>query len=268
MKSKVRNKSIQEYFIILGCVITFFLLLVIIFKYAQKSYELVPVKMLLVRDYQYNQQSFPQYLNVSDLKVGDAEISNAGIKEFEITKITRTQEGPNQIVIIEGSILAKKNPNLSGYRYKNQDVYIGSTVQFFPSDTMIYGQVIDINNVRLFVSKTLHLKGKMLNQYRWFAQYLSATYQSDNLQISDQVVIKSISYSPTSIDTIYSKNSILFGRDNLAPVDIELEFDLPVTESGGDYYFSYIQSVKVGNQLYIPTKLHNLYGVYITQIQD
>jgi len=243
-------------------------MLVIFIKYSQKSYELIPIKIILVRDYQYNQQSFPQYLNVSDLKVGDVEVSNAGKKEFEISKIIRTQEGPNQIVLVEGSILAKKNPKLSGYRYKNQDIYIGSTIQFFPSNTIIYGQVIDLNNSRLLTSKTLHLKGKMYNQYRWFADSLASAYKDGSPQTTDQIEIKSVRYTPTSVDTIYSKNNVFSGRGELSPVDIEIEFELPVTESGGDYYFSYIQPVKVGNQLYIPTNKYNLYGIYITQIQD
>lgn len=185
------------------------------------------------------------YWLANSVTVGGTEYSNNGKKIAEILEMKTYEEDVSRIVWAKVKLLVSKDSK-SNYKFRQNPLEVGSTINFSSNGTKLTGNVISILDKTQKPSefKTIGIKIRLLERTPYFA---------NSILIGDQAVDGNGNVTATVVNKIILPT----GSRNL--VDILIDLDIQVINRQGVMYFNQIQPVKIGNSLWIPLKNINLY---------
>lgn len=185
------------------------------------------------------------YWLANSVTVGGTEYSNNGKKIAEILEMKTYEEDVSRIVWAKVKLLVSKDSK-SNYKFRQNPLEVGSTINFSSNGTKLTGNVISILDKTQKPSefKTIGIKIRLLERTPYFA---------NSILIGDQAVDGNGNVTATVVNKIILPT----GSRNL--VDILVDLDIQVINRQEIMYFNQIQPVKIGNSLWIPLKNINLY---------
>lgn len=226
----------------------------------------VTVRAIISADkYSNDGQISLYYWRSGTLNVGDEEKSASGKVIAKLQNYESYQDGPKKITVIEVNILTTLNPVTKRFLYKNQDLLVGNDIDLNLGKNHLSAQIIDIDG-QSRKTKKIRVEGIINWQKMWFANSIKVGDIYENRVTGEQIV------KVISKQVIYPQEKVFTGPVDLGNSylfrDVRLTLDLLVDENDNDYYFSFVQPVKVGNTIYIPMKSYNLYNFVITKIDE
>lgn len=199
---------------------------------------------------------------------GAVEYSVGGKKLAEILETKKYEEDTNKILWSKVKLLVTPDKARGGWRFRQMPLEIGSTLTIEPNSIKLTGSVIAIEGVgRAGEYKNLHLTVKLYYRFPWYADAIQIgdLAADDQNQITAKVLSKKVELAET---TAYTSDGRVLARRNPLRRDIVLELEIQVVERNGLLYYNQIQPVKIGSQLWIQTKLMNLWEANIMTIAD
>lgn len=199
---------------------------------------------------------------------GAVEYSVAGKKLAEILETKKYQEDTNKILWAKIKLLVTPDKARGGWRFQQMPLEIGSTLTIEPNSVKLTGSVIAIEGVgRNGEYKNILVTVKLYDRFPWYADAIQIGDQAvdDQGQITASVLSKRVDLTETAA---YTSDGRVLARRNPLKRDVVLELEIQVIDRNGLLYYNQIQPVKIGNQLWIPLKNVNLWGVEIVDIRQ
>lgn len=210
----------------------------------------------------------PPYWLINSISVGDTESSTGNKTEAEVLEVKAFPDGPNKIVLLKVRLLVTKNKKTGVYRYKQKPVEVGSTLVLSLSNTRFSGSVVSIDGRKSdLTTQTLKVKLKLYDRYPWFVDQVTiGDTQTDIFSGQPTLAILDKRVSLAEKTTVNDDGQALARRDPWKR-DLELTVKLEAYVNQGNYFFAFLQPVKVGGQLWIPMPGYNLFEAYVVQVE-
>lgn len=207
------------------------------------------------------------------IQIGDKEVDWNGKTIAEIVDTRVYDTGYDRsVAYIVVKINTESDKKTKRYKYKNQAVDIGGSIELNLSRSLIRGLIVYIEGVtdqRKKVQKVVTLK--LYNRYPWHAD---AIYIGDTMKQGDKVIAEviakkvdnaeqtSLSLSPTS--SLLPIGNLFVNTTNLLRRDITVKVKMQLIQDNDKLLFRDDQRVKIGNDLWIA--LSNINLTYATVV--
>lgn len=215
-------------------------------------------------------QTFPQtpHWLADAVTPGAVEYSVGGKKLAEVLETKKYQEDINKILWAKVRLLVTPDKTRGGWRFQQMPLTIGSTLSINPNNVKLTGSVIAIEGVgRSGEYKNLLVTVKLYDRFPWYADAIKVGLQTvdDQGNSTVRVLEKKVDLAETSA---YTSDGRVLSRLNPLKRDITLNLKIQAVEREELLYYNQIQSVKIGNRLWIQTPRLNLSEAYILDIRE
>lgn len=219
-------------------------------------------------DWWYDTPRPPHWL-VDSIDVGDIESSTGRRTEAQVLGIKTYQDGPSKLVLLKVKLLVTKNKKTGVSRYKQKPVEIGSTIVLSLNNTRFGGSVVSIDGHKgELATKTITLRLKLYDLYPWFVDQVNVgDVQQDDLTGETSVTILEKRVTLAEKTATNDAGQLLARHDPLKR-DLEIVVSLTVYAKGEDYFYAFIQPVKVGNELWLEMPEYNLSKAHVISIRE
>lgn len=201
---------------------------------------------------------------IDGLKQGGEERSASGKVIAKLEGVESYEDGSKRIALLEISVLSSYNPVTKHHRFKSQDLLVGSNFEFIFGDRRQTVQIVEVNPPPR-KKTTVLVMGVISWQKRWFADAVRVGDQYSN-PANGEVLAKVISKKilPPQ-EKILSNSWEAYNKGSFW--DIEILLELTVDQRGDNYFFAYLQPVKIGNLIHVPMDKYNLYDIKVKSVE-
>ncbi len=215
-------------------------------------------------------QTFPQtpHWLTDAVAPGAAEYSVGGKKLAEILETRKYQEDVNKILWAKVKLLVTPDKARGGWRFQQMPLAVGATLNIIPDNVKLAGSIIAIEGAgQAGEYKNMVVTVKLYDRFPWYADAIPVGLKAvdDQGNITAQILDKKVALAETAA---YTADGRVLERKNPLKRDIVLSLKIQVVERNGLPYYNQIQSVKIGNRLWIQTPFLNLFEAYILDIRE
>jgi hypothetical protein len=208
--------------------------------------------------------SSPPYWLGEPVQRGAVEYNISGKKIVEILDVQKFDELNRKTMVVKARLLVTKDFRTKKYRFQQNPLEIGATIEISPGSVQMYANVIGIQGVQNFDQLQ-----KQTIVVRWYNVF---PWQADAIHIGDAMtdnsgkeVLRVLSKDVRDAEkTVVTENNqsyygapgkqtgqlVLLHTDPLRR-DVTLTLDILTRSSGEQNFFGYMQTIKVGEPLYL-----------------
>lgn len=269
----VRKKKIstilplKKHVILISISIILVLTLGVVLRSKSEKSIISCAQLMLVEDNNQPGVIPPPYWVSDSIKSGDKELVG-GKKVLEVARVQRYQEGNNKVTVIDAEISLKNNPSNNKYRYRQQDLNIGSIISIAPGQIKTSAKLINLSSVCPQLTKII-VEGYLYNQRIWLSNQIKVGDSLTDSSTGDRLIkVLTKNIVPSDIGLTISGGKISLKDTGRDLVTTSLKLEMLVTKSADTYYFASLQPVKLGNLIYLPLDKYNLYEFNVSNIQE
>ncbi len=223
----------------------------------------------------------PPYWLGEPVQRGAVEYDMTGKKIVEILGVQKFDYLDRETMILHARLLVTKNLRTKKYRFRQNPLEIGATIEISPGNVQMYANVIGLEGVQeIDQPQVQRVTVRWYNIFPWQADaILVGDTMSDNSgREVARVLQKEESISEKTVVTenpqaIYGGSYKDLGRLVLLNADpsrrdVTLIMDILTRKVGKEMYFGYTQTVKIGEPLYISLSNININPQIISIFSD
>lgn len=272
---RIRSIGFYEYLILFG-IILFTLFIVKFAKGTTGEWKTIAIEFYgknWNEDWTDNENFKPPTWLLSQLNVGDIELSPDGEKIAEIISIDKFPTKRNAIAVI--NIKAIKERKTNTYVFKNNTILPGSFISFIFNNASITGNVIDINvSPDGYEEKLFRIKARIKNMEPFIIEKIQIGDSMKNLSTNTIMAeIKDIHTSPSTSSVLFTnlqQNTKLILEQNPNFRDVYLTLDVLARKINNSWCFitpEYILQATNKNTSFLDMDFSN-YSLYQIELLD